>query len=244
MDNAECLMCGNGNSAPHRTQTQVPTIPGSWLKPAAKEKGGKIPAGKLLALRTSSMVRSPAEQHQSLGVRKTLEIWRRVEAREGGGGRREGEGKREEAGREEGSGGGACAQPRALPPAPASAPSLAAASPSRLAAPPLRAGPPSRSPPPLPPPFLRPRSPGPAPRGRAARTRRARKKIKRVNTYSVLNGSRSLQVPKDVHILIPGTYDYVKGILQPTHGPRQKGLDGVWSQRMHPESRTFQSQDC
>ncbi|MXQ96588.1 hypothetical protein E5288_WYG022889 [Bos mutus] len=34
---------------------KVPTIPGSWLKPAAKEKGGKIPAGKLLALRTSSM---------------------------------------------------------------------------------------------------------------------------------------------------------------------------------------------
>ena len=34
----------------------MPTIPGSWLKPAAKERGGKIPAGKLLALRTSSMV--------------------------------------------------------------------------------------------------------------------------------------------------------------------------------------------
>lgn len=28
-------------------------------------------------------VRSPVEQHQNLGVRKTLEIWRRVEAREG-----------------------------------------------------------------------------------------------------------------------------------------------------------------
>ena len=28
-------------------------------------------------------VGSPAEQHQSLGVRKTLEIWRRVEAPEG-----------------------------------------------------------------------------------------------------------------------------------------------------------------